>query len=179
MTDIKGTKTEKNLFDAFVNESKTRNKYTLYAAVARKDGYDDIAAAFEQAADNEKEHARVWLKLLNGGELPFTEDNLNDAIEGERFEGEDVYSQMAETAKDEGFDDIAFLFRSIKKIEKEHENTFRTLLDELKGNTINKNKNKTAWVCKNCGYMVSDEIAPGRCSVCGFPQDYFEKRIVG
>ena len=174
MENIKGTKTEKNLMEAFAGESQARNKYTYFASKARKEGYEQIAAIFEETALNEKEHAKIWFKLLNGGEIPSTVDNLTAAAEGENFEWTDMYDRMAKEAKEEGFDQIAFLFESVGKIEKEHEARYRKLLENIEGDLVFSKDGDCIWKCRNCGHIVVGKKAPEICPVCSHPKAYFE-----
>jgi len=178
MVNLKGTKTEKNLMEAFAGESQARNKYTYFASKARKEGYEQIAAIFEETAGNEKEHAKIWFKLLCGGEVPATVDNLQAAADGERGEWTEMYKRMAIEAREEGFSDIAFLFESVGKIEKEHEERYLKLLKNIKDNTVFAKKEKSVWICRNCGHIVDSETAPKECPVCVHPQAYFELRII-
>lgn len=178
MTNLKGTKTEKNLREAFAGESMARNKYTYYAGKAKKEGYEQIAAIFEETAGNEKEHAKIWFKLLQGGEVPSTVDNLVDAATGEHYEWADMYSRMAIEARQEGFNDIAYLFEQVGKIEKEHEERYLKLLQNIKNNQVFEKKEKTIWICRNCGHIVDNEKAPLKCPVCVHPQAYFELRVI-
>jgi len=174
--ELKGSKTEKNLMEAFAGESQARNKYTYYASKAKKDGYEQIAAIFQETADNEKEHAKIWFKLLNGGEIPSTVDNLQAAAGGENYEWTDMYADFAKTAKEEGFDHIAFLFEEVGKIEKEHEARYLRLLDSVKDESVFKKEAPKMWVCRNCGHVHYGEKAPMVCPVCAHPQAYFELR---
>lgn len=174
MTNLKGTKTEENLKTAFAGESQARNKYTYYAGMARKEGYVQIAKIFEETAGNEKEHAEIWFKLLHGGAVPTTGDNLKDAAAGEHYEWTDMYAQMAKDAKEEGFDQIAFLFESVARIEKEHEARYQKLLKNLEDSSVFVKSEKVDWVCSNCGHRSHGEKAPLKCSVCQHPQAYFE-----
>ena len=178
MADLKGTKTEKNLMEAFAGESQARNKYTYFASKARKEGYEQIAAIFEETAGNEKEHAKLWFKLLCGGDISTTLDNLEAAIHGENAEWTEMYKRMAIEAREEGFSDIAFLFESVGKIEKEHEERYLKLLKNIKDNTVFAKKEKSVWICRNCGHIVDSETAPKECPVCVHPQAYFELRII-
>lgn len=171
---LKGTKTEQNLYEAFAGESQARNKYTYYASKARKDGYEQIAAIFEETANNEKEHAKLWFKLLKGGEIPDTMENLRDAAAGERFEWTDMYERMAKEAEEEGFADIAYRFRAVGAIEKHHEERYRTLLENIEKGIVFSRCGETVWVCRNCGYIVTGENAPQVCPVCKHPQSFFE-----
>ena len=174
MANLIGTKTEKNLEEALAGESLARNKYTYFAAIAEKDGYEHIASFFEEVANNEKEHARVWFKLLCGGVMPGTADNLKAAIEGENKEWSEMYKRMAAEAREEGFDDIAFLFDSVGDIEKEHEERYSKLLDSIEDNTVIERKEKSKWVCRICGYSTGSERAPEKCPVCEHPKEYFD-----
>jgi len=172
--DIKGTKTEANLMAAFAGESQARNKYTYYASKAKKDGFVQISKIFEETANNEKEHAKIWFKLLHDGEVPTTEVNLKDAADGEYYEWTDMYANFAKEAKTEGFDKIAFLFESVAKIEKEHEERYRKLLDNVKGELVFSKDKDVVWQCSNCGHIVIGKKAPAMCPVCNHPRDYFE-----
>ena len=178
MANLKGTKTEKNLLEAFAGESQARNKYTYFASKAKKEGYEQIAALFEETAGNEKEHAKLWFKQLNGGEIPTTADNLKAAAAGEHFEWTDMYKRMADEARQEGFTDIAFLFESVAKIEKEHEQRYLSLLENVENGSVFAKKEKTIWICRNCGYIVDSATAPPKCPVCAHPQAYFELRVI-
>ena len=175
--ELKGSKTEQNLMAAFAGESQARNKYTYYASKAKKDGYEQIAALFEETARNEKEHAKIWFKLLHDG-IPSTEENLLDAAMGENYEWTDMYAGFAEVAKEEGFDHIAYLFSEVAKIEKEHEERYRNLLNNIKEGKVFKREEKMAWICRNCGHVHFGEQAPEICPVCTHPQSYFELRAV-
>ena len=174
MENIKGTKTEKNLMDAFTGESMARNKYTYYASKAKKEGYEQIAAIFQETADNEKEHAKIWFKLLHDGNVPTTTVNLEDAANGENYEWTDMYERMAKEAREEGFDRIAFLFESVGKIEKEHEERYRKLLDNVNGELVFSKDGDKIWKCRNCGHIVIGKDAPEICPVCAHPKAYFE-----
>ena len=174
MKDIKGTKTEKNLMDAFAGESQARNKYTYYASKAKKEGYEQIAAIFQETADNEKEHAKIWFKLLHEGGIPTTTVNLEDAANGENYEWTDMYDRMAKEAREEGFDHIAFLFEAVGKIEKEHEERYRKLLDNVNGELVFSKDGEKIWKCRNCGHIVIGKDAPEICPVCNHPKAYFE-----
>jgi len=176
MTNLKGTKTEANLMEAFAGESQARNKYTYYAGKARKEGYEQIAAFFEETAGNEKEHAKIWFKLLCGGEVPGTAENLKAAADGENEEWTAMYKRMAEEARGEGFDNIAVLFDAVGKIEKEHEERYRKLLKNIEEASVFAKKEKNAWICRNCGHIAENEKAPQKCPVCDHPQSYFEIR---
>lgn len=174
MANLKGTKTEKNLMEAFAGESQARNKYTYFAGKAKKEGYEQIAAIFEETAGNEREHAKLWFKLLNGGEVPSTVDNLKAAAAGENGEWTDMYKRMAEEARAEGFEDIAFLFEGVGKIEKHHEERYLALLKNIEGGDVFKKDQKSVWICRNCGHVVDFENAPPKCPICAHPQAYFE-----
>ena len=157
---LKGSKTEKNLMEAFAGESQARNKYTYFASKAKKDGYEQIAAIFEETAQNEKEHAKIWYKLLNGGQVPSTEENLKSAAEGENYEYTDMYVRMAEEAREEGFDDIAILFEKVGEIEKEHEARYLALLNNVKEDLVFSKDGEKIWKCRNCGHIVIGKEAP-------------------
>ena len=174
MKELKGTKTEKNLQEAFAGESQARNKYTYYASKAKKDGYVQIAKIFEETAANEKEHAKIWFKLLHGGEIPGTMENLEDAAAGEYYEWTDMYDRMAKEAKEEGFDHIAFLFESVGQIEKEHEARYKKLLANIEGGLVFSRDGDMMWQCSNCGHIVIGPKAPEVCPVCSHPKAYFE-----
>jgi rubrerythrin len=174
--ELKGSKTEQNLMSAFAGESQARNKYTYWASKAKKDGYEQIAAIFEETANNEKEHAKMWFKLLEGGNIKSTEENLKAAADGENYEWTDMYKEFAETAKEEGFDHIAFLFESVGKIEKHHEERFRKLLKNINDKLVFTNDGDTIWICRNCGHVVVGKEAPNVCPVCAHPQSYFERK---
>ena len=174
MKDLKGTKTEANLMTAFAGESQARNKYTYYASKAKKEGYEQVAAIFEETAGNEKEHAKMWFKLLCGGEIPDTVTNLTDAANGENYEWTDMYEAFANDAKEEGFTEIARLFKAVGAIEKEHEARYRTLLDNIKNERVFNKEESTIWVCRNCGHVHVGKTAPKVCPTCNHPQSYFE-----
>ena len=174
MPDLKGTKTEKNLMDAFAGESQARNKYTYYASKAKKEGYEQIAAIFQETADNEKEHAKIWFKLLHDGEVPTTTQNLSDAAAGENYEWTDMYDRMAKEAKEEGFDHIAYLFEAVGRIEKEHEERYKKLLENIEGGLVFSKDGDAIWKCRNCGHIVIGKQAPEVCPVCNHPKSYFE-----
>ena len=167
-----GTQTEKNLEAAFAGESMARNKYTYFASKAKKEGYEQIAALFLKTADNEKEHAKLWLKELNG--IGDTAENLGHAAEGENYEWTDMYAGFAETAKEEGFTRLAYLFDAVAKIEKEHEERYRTLLANVENAKVFAKDGEQVWVCANCGHMHIGNEAPKMCPVCAHPQAYFE-----
>ncbi|MBQ2946267.1 MAG: rubrerythrin family protein [Bacilli bacterium] len=174
--ELKGSKTEQNLMAAFAGESQARNKYSYFASKAKKDGYEQIAAIFEETANNEKEHAKMWFKLLEGGSVKSTPENLKAAAEGENYEWTDMYAGFAETAKEEGFDHIAFLFSEVAKIEKEHEERYKKLLNNIEDELVFSNDGDTIWVCRNCGHVVVGNKAPKVCPVCEHPQSYFERK---
>ena len=176
--ELKGSKTEQNLMTAFAGESQARNKYTYYASKAKKDGYEQIAAIFEETANNEKEHAKMWFKELHGGEVPSTEENLLDAANGENYEWTDMYAGFAKEAHEEGFDKIARLFESVAKIEKEHEERYKTLLENIKNERVFNKEESVVWVCRNCGYVHVGKTAPKVCPVCNHPQSYFEMKSI-
>lgn len=172
MNKYSGTKTEKNLWDAFAGESQARNKYTYFASVAKKAGYEQIAELFLKTADNEKEHAKLWFKEL--GELGTVEENLLHAAEGENYEWTDMYAKMAADAREEGFNDIAFLFESVGKIEKSHEERYRKLLSNVEGGIVFSRDGDMIWECSNCGHIVIGPSAPEVCPVCRHPKAYFK-----
>ena len=167
-----GTKTEKNLWEAFAGESQARNKYTYFASVAKKAGYEQIAALFQATADNEKEHAKLWFKAL--GELGNTEENLLHAAEGENYEWTDMYDKFAKEADEEGFHDLAEQFRGVAAIEKSHEDRYRALLKNVEEKAVFEKAGVTVWECRNCGHMAMGTKAPDACPVCNHPQAYFE-----
>ncbi len=172
--ELKGSKTEQNLMTAFAGESQARNKYTYYASKAKKDGYEQIAALFEETANNEKEHAKMWFKELHGGEVPDTVTNLNDAADGENYEWTDMYDEFAKTAEEEGFKAIAAKFRAVGEIEKHHEERYRKLLKNIEDEVVFSKDEDTIWICRNCGHVVIGKKAPKVCPVCAHPQSYFE-----
>jgi len=174
MKELKGTKTEQNLKDAFAGESQARNKYSYYASKARKDGYEQIAAIFEETAQNEKEHAKLWFKYLCGGEVPDTMANLRDAAEGENYEWTDMYERMAREADEEGFKEIAVRFRAVAAIERHHEERYRRLLANIEEGIVFSREGDCVWVCRNCGHVVIGRKAPGACPVCLHKQSFFE-----
>ena len=174
MKSLKGTKTEKNLMEAFAGESQARNKYTFYAYQAKKDGYEQIAAIFTETADNEKEHAKLWFKELHGGAVPKTLENLLDAAAGEHGEWTDMYKRMAEEAKAEGFDVLAKKFEGVAAIEKRHEERYKKLADLVKGGKVFKKSEKKMWICRNCGHVYVGDQAPEVCPVCNHPKAYFQ-----
>jgi rubrerythrin len=172
--ELKGSKTEKNLMEAFAGESQARNKYTYFASKAKKEGYEQIAAIFLETAENEKEHAKIWYKLLHDGEVPSTVENLKDAADGENYEWTDMYDKFAKEAEEEGFTKIAFLFKAVGEIEKEHEARYRKLLENVEGDLVFSKDGDKIWKCRNCGHIVIGKEAPGVCPVCNHPQSYFE-----
>ncbi|MBR3092564.1 MAG: rubrerythrin family protein [Bacteroidaceae bacterium] len=173
MKDLKGTKTEKNLQEAFAGESMARNKYTYFASRAKKDGYVQIASIFEETAQNEKEHAKMWYKYLNGGKVGDTVHNLEDAANGENFEWTDMYDRMAKEAEEEGFTEIAEKFRMVGAIEKHHEERYRKLLKNIEDAIVFSREGDCIWQCSNCGHIVIGKNAPEVCPVCDHPQSYF------
>ena len=176
--ELKGTKTYENLKAAFAGESQARNKYTYFASKAKKDGYEQIAAIFEETALNEKEHAKIWFKLLEGGAVKSTEENLAAAADGENYEWTDMYAEFAKTAREEGFDEIADKFEAVGEIEKAHEERYRKLLANINDKKVFSSDGDTIWVCRNCGHIVIGKDAPEVCPVCNHPQSYFEKKAV-
>lgn len=174
--ELKGSKTEQNLMSAFAGESQARNKYTYFASQARKEGYEQIASIFEETANNEKEHAKLWFKELNGGSVSSTLDNLNDAANGENYEYTTMYSDFAKEAREEGFDRIADLFERVGEIEKEHENRYRKLIDNIEKGLVFSSEGDTIWICRNCGHVVIGKKAPLVCPVCAHKQSFFERK---
>ena len=174
--ELKGTKTEANLQAAFAGESQARNKYTYYASKAKKDGYVQIAELFEETANNEKEHAKMWFKELHGGVIPGTEENLADAAAGENYEWTDMYATMAKEAKEEGFDRIAMLFEKVAAIEKTHEERYLKLLANVQNGEVFEKAEDVVWECANCGHLHYGQKAPNGCPVCAHPQAYFKLR---
>ncbi len=172
--NLEGTKTAQNLMTAFAGESQARNKYTYYASAAKKEGYEQIAQIFQLTADNEKEHAKIWFKLLGG--IKTTENNLKDAAAGENGEWTQMYPEFAKTAKEEGLDSIAKLFSMVADIEKEHEERYRALLANMENNQVFQRSSEQVWICRNCGHIHKGLQAPGVCPVCAHPQAYFELR---
>lgn len=172
MKNLKGTKTEKNLWEAFAGESQARNKYTYFASVAKKEGYEQIAAIFLETAENEKEHAKIWFKKLEG--IGTTVENLVEAAAGENAEWTDMYDRMAREAQEEGFDEIAALFKGVGKIEKEHEERYLKLLENLKKGEVFQKDQTVKWHCRNCGHILEGTKAPEVCPVCDHPQAHFE-----
>ena len=178
MANLKGTKTEANLMAAFAGESQARNKYTYYASKAKKDGYEQVAAFFEETAHNEMEHAKMWFKLLHDGEVPNTIQNLKDAAAGENFEWTDMYKNMAVEAREEGFEKIAVLFDMVGEIEKEHEERYLKLLENIETGKVFCREEKNVWICRNCGHLVDAAKAPENCPVCDHSQAHFELRAI-
>lgn len=174
--ELKGTKTEKNLQAAFAGESQAHTKYLYYASQAKKDGYVQMANLFEETALNEKEHAKIWFKLLHEGEVPDTMTNLKDAASGENYEWTDMYANFAKEAREEGFTKIAALFELVAKIEKEHEERYRKLLKNIEDGVVFSKENDTVWQCANCGHIIIGKKAPKICPVCDHPQSYFQVR---
>ena len=174
MAELKGSRTEANLQAAFAGESMARNKYTYFASKARKDGYQQIANIFEETAANEKEHAKMWYKLLNGGAVSDTVQNLQDAAEGENYEWTDMYAGFAKEAKEEGFDEIARLFAAVANVEKEHEQRYRKLLSNIENGLVFSRDGDAIWQCLNCGHIMIGKVAPEKCPVCAHPKSYFQ-----
>ena len=174
--ELKGSKTEKNLMTAFAGESQARNKYTYFASVAKKEGYEQIAAIFLETAENEKEHAKLWFKAL--GELGTTAQNLKAAAEGENYEWTDMYATFAKEAEEEGFTRLAYQFRAVAAIEKSHEERYLKLLENVEMQKVFEKAEETMWICRNCGHLVMGKKAPAACPVCAHPQSYFEVRNV-
>ena len=174
MKELKGTKTEKNLLEAFAGESMARNKYTYFASKARKEGHNQIAALFEETAGNEKEHAKLWFKYLEGGEIGDTMSNLKAAAEGENYEWTDMYDRMAKEAEEEGFKEIAQKMRMVGTIEKHHEERYRKLLKNIEDAIVFSREGDCVWICRNCGHIVVGKKAPKVCPVCLHPQSFFE-----
>ena len=176
MKELKGTKTEKNLMEAFAGESQARNKYSYFASKAKKDGYQQIAALFEETANNEKEHAKMWFKYLEGGAIKDTMSNLKAAAEGENYEWTDMYDRMAKEAEEEGFTEIAARMRGVAEIERHHEERYRKLLKNIEDGIVFSRDGDTIWQCRNCGHIVVGTAAPEVCPVCDHAQSYFEVR---
>lgn len=176
MKELKGTKTEANLMTAFSGESQARNKYTYYAEKARENGYEQIAAIFTETANNEKEHARLWFELLRGKTDYITTDDLRDAADGENYEWTDMYKSFAQDARAEGFDHIAYLFDRVAEIEKEHEQRYRKLLENIENGLTFSRDGDRLWICRNCGHIHIGHAAPAMCPVCMHPKAYFELR---
>ncbi len=176
MKELKGTKTERNLLEAFAGESMASNKYSYWASKARKDGYEQMAAIFEETANNEKEHAKLWFKYLHGGSINETPENLKDAADGENYEWTDMYDRMAREAEEEGFTEIAKKFRMVAAIEKHHEERYRKLLKNIDDSIVFSRDGESVWQCRNCGHIVIGKKAPKMCPTCEHPQSYFELR---
>jgi rubrerythrin len=176
--NLKGTKTEKNLEIAFAGESQARNKYTYYASKAKKEGYEQIAAIFQETADNEKEHAELWFKYLHDGKVPTTVDNLRDAAAGENYEWTDMYAQMAKEAIEEGFIEIAAKFEMVAKIEREHEQRYLKLVENIEAGKVFVADDVVVWKCRNCGHIHVAKAAPEVCPTCDHAKSYFELRAV-
>ncbi|MCR5787629.1 MAG: rubrerythrin family protein [Bacilli bacterium] len=176
MMELKGSRTEENLLKAFAGESQARNKYTYYASKAKKEGYEQIAAIFEETANNEKEHAKMWFKQLNGGEIPSTLDNLKDAANGENYEWTEMYEEFAKVAEEEGFTEIARLFRGVGEIEKHHEERYLKLVDNIDNNLVFKKDEEVVWICRNCGHVYYGKQAPLVCPICNHKQSYMEMK---
>ncbi len=172
--ELKGSKTEKNLLAAFAGESQATNKYRYFASKAKKDGYVQIANIFEETANNEKEHAKMWYKLLKGGSIPSTMDNLKEAADGENYEWTDMYADFAREAREEGFDDIAASFELVAAVEKEHEERYRKLIANIEGGLVFSKDGDVIWQCINCGHICVGKKAPEVCPVCAHPQSYFQ-----
>lgn len=176
--EFEGSKTQKNLEAAFAGESMARNKYTYYSAKAKKDGYVQISKIFEETANNEKEHAKIWFKLLHGGQVGDTLKNLEDAAAGEYYEWTNMYPTFAKEAREEGFDKIAFLFESVAKIEKDHDARYKKLSENVKNGEVFEKKEKVFWICLNCGHILEDVKAVELCPVCSHPKAYFAMRVI-
>ena len=174
--ELKGSRTEANLMAAFAGESQARNKYTFYASQAKKDGFEQIAAIFEETANNEKEHAKLWFKELHGGKVPTTSENLKDAAAGENYEWTEMYKEFAEVAREEGFDQIATLFEGVGQIEKEHEERYLTLLNNVEENMVFTSEEETIWICRNCGHVYRSKEALDVCPICKHGKAYQERR---
>ena len=172
--ELKDSKTLNNLLAAFAGESQAHTKYLYYAAKAKENGFEQIASIFEETAKNEKEHAEIWFKLINGGQMPETLNNLTDAAAGENYEWTDMYSGFAKTAKEEGFDHIAFLFEHVAEIEKEHQNRYRKLISNINEGIVFSREGDTIWQCRNCGHIIIGKEAPGICPVCSHDKGYFQ-----
>lgn len=174
--ELKGSKTEMNLREAFAGESQARNKYSYFASKAKKEGYEQIASIFEETANNEKEHAKLWFKYLEGGDIKSTLDNLASAADGENFEWTDMYDRMANEALEEGFTEIAHKFRMVGAIEKEHEERYRKLIENINEDLVFSSEGDTIWICRNCGHVVVGKKAPEVCPVCKHPKSFFERK---
>ena len=178
MNNLKGTKTEKNLLAAFAGESQAAIKYGYYASRAKKDGYEQIAGIFQETSGNEKEHAKLWFKALHDGSVPDTSSNLFDAAEGEHYEWSDMYKEFAKEAEEEGFSALAKQFEAVGAVEKSHEERYRTLLNNIKENSVFSKNTKEVWICRNCGHLYDGNNAPDMCPVCIHPKAFFEIRAV-
>lgn len=176
--ELKGSKTEANLMAAFAGESQARNKYTYYAAKAKKEGYEQISALFEETAHNEMAHAKIWFKLLHGGEIAETAVNLKDAASGENYEWTDMYAGFAKEAKEEGFTKIAYLFEAVAKIEKNHEERYLKLLSNIENGEVFAKEEEETWICANCGHVHVGKKAPDNCPVCDHPKAFFELNVI-
>ena len=174
--ELKGSKTEANLMAAFAGESQARNKYTYYEKKKKKEGYEQIAAIFEETANNEKEHAKMWFKQLHNGEVPSTIDNLKDAANGENYEWTEMYEEFAKTAEEEGFTEIARLFRGVGEIEKHHEERYLKLVDNIENNLVFQKDKEVIWICRNCGHVYYGKVAPKVCPICNHPESYMEMK---
>lgn len=172
--ELRGSHTEANLLAAFAGESQARNKYYFYAEKAQQEGYEQLAAIFRETADNEEQHAKIWFKLIKDSAIPDTTENLKDAIAGENYEWTDMYASFAETAREEGFARIAMLFELVGKVEKEHEERYRLLLERVDSETVFSREEDVVWICRNCGHIHIGKTAPGACTVCGKLQSYFQ-----
>lgn len=176
--DLKGSKTEKNLMEAFSGESQATNKYSYYASQAKKDGYVQISNIFTETSGNEREHAKLWFKYLHGGSVPDTATNLIDAADGEHYETTDMYVRMAKDAEEEGFDEIARHFKAVGAVEAHHEERYRKLRANIDNGEVFKAREKTVWICLNCGYILESTDAPPKCPACNHPQSYFEHHVI-
>ena len=176
--ELKGSKTEANLQTAFEGESQARNKYTYYASKAKKEGFNQIAAIFEETAGNEKEHAELWFKALHDGKIPGTIENLKDAAAGENYEANIMYAEFAQVAKEEGFTKLAYLFEEVGKIESNHEQRYLTLLKNIETGIVFERDDEVVWICTNCGHLHISKKAPGVCPVCDHGQEYFQLRVI-
>ena len=173
--ELKGSRTEKNLWTAFAGESQARNKYTYYASKAKKEGYEQIAAIFQETADNEKEHAELWFKALHDGKVPTTIDNLKDAASGENYEWTEMYAEFAKVAREEGFTELAFRFEKVAEIERHHEERYLKLLERLNTEKVFIDDEVVIWKCRNCGHIHVGKNAPEMCPTCAHPKSYFER----
>jgi len=176
ISELKGSRTEANLYAAYAGESQAQNKYLYYAGKARSDGYENIAEIFELTAKNERAHAKIWFKFIHGGDIPVTSENLEDAAKGEHFEWTDMYAGFAREAREEGFEQIALLFEKVADIEKMHEERFRALLSDVEGGVVFSSDGDAVWECMNCGHIHIGKQAPEICPVCSHPKAYFKKQ---